>query len=156
MCMNKCHDISVMSQSQCVTLPDFALDRSNRETAFGAVDQASIVLLRSVSDALQLSLELACSLLCCLSNSSSLSFLDPTLHLCLTSFTWLLCLRSYYKRACITAVETAVETTTQAAKLCKGEILRGSVCRTAAAEVSEAVQGFVLCAFANLLSNNLI
>ncbi len=49
-----------------------------------------------------------------------------------------------------------METTTQAAKLCKGEFLGGSVCRTAAAEVSEAVQGFVLRAFANLLSNKLI
>jgi len=49
-----------------------------------------------------------------------------------------------------------VETTALAAEACKGKCFRGSVCRTAAAEVSEAVQGFILGEFANLLSIKLI
>ena len=43
-----------------------------------------------------------------------------------------------------------------AAILCKGEVLEGSACCTVAAEISEAVQGFVLRDFVNLLSNKLI
>ena len=54
---------------------------------------------------------------------------------CLASLTWLVCFRSHSHRACATAVET----TTVAANLCKGEF---------AAEVSETAQGFVLSAFA--------
>ncbi len=49
-----------------------------------------------------------------------------------------------------------METTALAAESCKGEFCRGSVCRTVAAEVSEAVQGFVLSAFADLLTNRLV
>lgn len=44
-----------------------------------------------------------------------------------------------------------METITSAADLCKGKFLRGSVCRTSAAEVSEAIQGFSLSALADLL-----
>jgi hypothetical protein len=54
---------------------------------------------------------------------------------CLASLTRLVCFRSHSHRACATAVET----TTVAANLCKGEF---------AAEVSETAQGFVLSAFA--------
>ncbi len=67
---------------------------------------------------------------------------------CLAS---LMCFGSPSHRGCTTAVET----TALAAESCKGEFCRGSVCRTVAAEVSEAVQGFVLSAFANLLTNRL-